>query len=307
MSAAITRYHLVALTLALATLASATRTISVDDFVSVQGGSGVRVGSGTDDIDVAASNKVVPIAKLKQLPSPSCMLNNESCPIPRGWEADWSVVNSTAMMSATDSPDGFTPTHHWGLVTLDWQCGWHNWINADPAKTTCEATSAANCAALKASGKVKRCSIYHNMELSLQWLESERAVMDAAHVEAGWFLTNPGNDTVYDLPRTVGPASTTLLSQWFIDWRNPDAAAYFAEAIVNSTYLEGVDATFTDDLPGAGQEHAGLQNATGLSDDEMAALQFATQQSEMTVASALAIGGKFCWDCVGGEDGPEGS
>ena len=36
MSAAITRYHLVALTLALATLASAARTISVDDFVSVQ-------------------------------------------------------------------------------------------------------------------------------------------------------------------------------------------------------------------------------------------------------------------------------
>jgi hypothetical protein len=32
------------------------------------------------------------------LPSPSCMLNNESCPIPRGWVADWSMVNSTALM-----------------------------------------------------------------------------------------------------------------------------------------------------------------------------------------------------------------
>ena len=97
------------------------------------------------------------------LPSPSCMLNNESCPIPRGWDADWSVINSTAMMSATDSMDGFAPAHRWGYVTLDWQCGSNNWINADVRKTTCEATSAANCAALKASGKVKRCGIYHNM------------------------------------------------------------------------------------------------------------------------------------------------
>jgi hypothetical protein len=27
----------------------------------------------------------------------------------------------------------------------------------------------------------------------------------------------------------------------------------------------------------------------------------------MALASALAISGKFCWDCVGGEDGPRGS
>lgn len=127
-------------------------------------------------------------AATASLPSPSCMLNNESCPIPREWDTDWSVINSTAMMSSTESPDGFAPVHRWGYVTLDWQCGVQNWINEDPSKTTCEATSSQNCATLKQNGAVKRCGIYHNMELALEWLESERAVMDQRHVDADWFL-----------------------------------------------------------------------------------------------------------------------
>ena len=90
------------------------------------------------------------------LPSPSCMLNNESCPIPRGWDVDWSVINSTAMMSARESPEGFNPKNRWGYVTLDWQAGWKNWLKANPLDSTCEATSAANCAALKASGTLQR-------------------------------------------------------------------------------------------------------------------------------------------------------
>jgi hypothetical protein len=249
------------------------------------------------------------VDRVASLPSPSCMLNNESCPIPRNWSADWSVVNSTAMMSATDSMDGFAPKHRWGYVTLDWQCGSNNWINDDPRKTTCEATSAANCAALKVSGKVKRCGIYHNMELALEWLESNRAVMDQAHVKAGWFLTYP-NGTVYDKPRTVRVSPrkhSPMLSQLFINWRNVDAAAYFIGAIINSTFQSGVDATFTDDLPGAGTEHGEVQNITGISNKELADLRFATQSAENYIATSLAVNGKFCWDCVGGEDGPEGS
>jgi hypothetical protein len=246
------------------------------------------------------------------LPSPSCMLNNESCPIPRGWVADWSMVNSTAIMAVgarQDSPNGFDPTHRWGYVTLDWSTGWTRWIgpsaSADPSKTTCEATSSANCVRLKEAGKVKRCGIYHNMELSLQWLESERAVMDDAHVAKGWFLTYP-NGTVFDKKQHV-QQSTVPMSQWIIDWRNQDAADYFVSAILNSTFLPGVDATFTDDLPGVPAEHPEVQPATRLSNASLAHLQRATQSAEMALASALAIRGKFCWDCVGGEDGPAGS
>jgi hypothetical protein len=101
--------------------------------------------------------------------------------------------------------------------------------------------------------------------------------------------------------------STVNMSQWVIDWRNQDAAAYFVGAILNSTFLPGVDATFTDDLPGVPAEHPEVQPATQLSNASLAHLQRATQIAEMELASALAIGGKFCWDCVGGEDGPAGS
>lgn len=46
-----------------------------------------------------------------ELPSPSCMLSGDAsadssttplsypCPVPQGWDVDWSVVNSTALMS----------------------------------------------------------------------------------------------------------------------------------------------------------------------------------------------------------------
>ena len=269
---------------------------------AVPGSSGIMVAS--------VEGLAVPYVKTDDaagLPSPSCMLNNESCPIPRGWEPDWSVINSTAMMATlSDSPGGFWPKHRWGYVTLDWSAGYLNWVNPNPAKTTCEATSAANCARLKAAGKVKRCGIYHNMELALEWLESERAVMDEAHVKAGWFLTYP-NGSVFDRKQQVGGRIGPRMSQYIIDWRNIDAADYFVGAILNSTFRPGVDATFTDDLPGVPAEHPEVQPATRLSDAELASLQRATQTAEMSLASALAISGKFCWDCVGGEDGPAGS
>ena len=46
-------------------------------------------------------------------------------------------------------------------MTLDWQANRADWLNDDPTKTTCEASNAANCLALKKAGKVRRCTIYH--------------------------------------------------------------------------------------------------------------------------------------------------
>ena len=40
------------------------------------------------------------------------------------------------------------------------------------------------------------------MELSLEWLESQRAVMDTAHIEAGWFLRF-NNGSVFNHARQV--------------------------------------------------------------------------------------------------------
>ena len=134
------------------------------------------------------------------------------------------------------------------------------------------------------------------MQLALEWLESNRAVMDQEHIELGWFLRHP-NGSVVNMPRQAnspnGPIGPTL-NQFFIDWRNPDAAAYFVAAIVNSTLVDGVDATFTDYGP------VTQFNTT----QETIAFQFATQAAENYLIISLAYHGKTCFDCIGGRVGP---
>ena len=58
------------------------------------------------------------------------------------------------------------------------------------AQLNIEATSQENCRRIKAASPLTRCFIYHNMELALQALESQRLVMyDAAY--ATFFLQYP--------------------------------------------------------------------------------------------------------------------
>jgi hypothetical protein len=111
--------------------------------------------------------------------SPTCMINGNPCPLPVGWDVDWSLWNSSACMPES-GPNGynnisFAPTHHWGMASLDWTVGRGTWLDpANKSRSTCEATSAANCAAVKRSGMVKRCGIYHNIELALEWWERKK-------------------------------------------------------------------------------------------------------------------------------------
>lgn len=234
--------------------------------------------------------------------SPSCMLNGKSCPLPM-WSPQWALVNSTAAMDANLS--GFDPKRHWGLVTLDWQSGADAWVRPNPADCNCEAASAATCRRLKKEGRVTRCSIYHNMELALEWLESERAVMDDEHVRAGWFLRYQ-NGTVFSHPRRIRPGMGPVLRQYFIDWRNPQATAYFVHAIVAATTAPGVDATFADDSPGVPAEHPEVAPALGLNSSELSALQRATQRGGQLLATALAAANRTCWNCIDGIEGPIG-
>ena len=235
--------------------------------------------------------------------SPSCMINMRGCPIPEGWDTDWSLINSTALMSA--DPGGFNTTKRWGLVTLDWQSGWPSWIRPNPADINVEAFSANACRELKAKGSVRYCSIYHNMELALEWLESERAVMDKAHVDAGWFLRFQ-NGSVFNTARQVRPGQGPMMKQYFINWSNPDASAYFVGAITNATSVEGVDSTFTDDSPGVPAEHPELQPTLNVSNASLLLLQRATQNGEQHLAEALAAKGRTCWNCIDGVEGPTG-
>lgn len=240
--------------------------------------------------------------------SPSCMMNGFPCPLPVGWRVDWSLYNSTIAMpelgGAGVNSSGFWPApgHHWGAVSLDWQVGEGVWLKPDRMRSTCEETSGVNCARLKATGVVSRCGIYHNIELALQWIESARAVMYDS-TKADWFLQYTDgqghkNGTIYNEPRAEG-------DQYFIDYRNADAAAYFVASIVNATVALGADLTFTDDRDGIPVEHPTLPATLNMSAADVAAVQFATQASGQWLATSLAAVGKTCWDCLGGyELGP---
>lgn len=107
------------------------------------------------------------LALLRRFVSPSCMLSGNAswdmsttpapmpCPVPEGWEVDWSIINSTAGMWT--QPSAFDPVNRtWGWITLDWQSNREAWLVKDPNKASCEASMAANCAALKKAGKVSQ-------------------------------------------------------------------------------------------------------------------------------------------------------
>ena len=210
-----------------------------------------------------------------------------------------------AAATGSEPPAGFNTTRRWGMVTLDWQSNWTAWIRPNPADIDVEAASAARCRELKASGAVRYCSIYHNMELSLEWLESQRRVMDTAHVKANWFLRFP-NGSVVDHARQVRAGQGPWLRQFFTNWSNPEAAAYFVAAMTNATAVDGVDSSFTDDSPGIPAEHPEIQPLLKLSNDTLRALQRATQAGEQRLAEALAARGRTCWNCIDGVEGPTG-
>ncbi len=87
------------------------------------------------------------------------------------------------------------------------------------------------------------------MELALEWLESQRAVMyDADKVD--WFLQykwtgTSGNGTIYGEPRGEG-------DQNFWNYMNPAAADYYVSSVTGVLVDSdgSADGTFTDDVDG---------------------------------------------------------
>ena len=80
------------------------------------------------------------------------------------------------------------------------------------------------------------------MELALEWLESQRAVMYDP-TKAAYFLQYP-NGTIYNEPIAQG-------AQFFWDFRNTDATQYFVSSIAAVLASDpAVDGTFTDDVTG---------------------------------------------------------
>ena len=99
------------------------------------------------------------------------------CPVPKGWveAANWNLTESTICQPAgmASGPGYFVTPDPWGLVSLDWSVAQSHW-NPTGNNT---AVSVENCRLLKAQGVIKRCFIYHNLALSLEWLEWQREAM----------------------------------------------------------------------------------------------------------------------------------
>jgi len=174
------------------------------------------------------------------------------------------------------------------------------WLAPGPANATCEETSIKGCHLLKANGTATRCFIYHNTELALEWLESQRAVMTDPS-KKGYFLqylnqNGTKNGTIYNEPITAG-------NQYFWDYTNPEAARYFVTSILAVVTDPAVDGTFTDDVTGFPAEHESAPANIHMNMAQVADLQFATQEANQWLIDSLVKLGKYNWQAFGNQDG----
>lgn len=242
------------------------------------------------------------LVAISQTAAVSCIHDSQPCPVPKGWteKATWNLTESSIIQpGSAHSADFFNVTHPWGLVSLDWSVAWNIWNKDKNPKTgTGEATSVEGCRRLKAQG-VKKCFIYHNMELALEWMESQRAVMyDPA--KADWFLQftdgkGHKNGTILNDP-TDQPL--TWFDQYLWDFRNPEALRYFVDSIAQSLSDEAVDGTYTDDVVGFPREHETVVPLLNLTTTEVEDLLYWTEVASATLVGTLAEQGKGNWQAM---------
>merc|ERR1711865_736223 len=206
------------------------------------------------------------------------------------WQPNWNLTESTTIQPSGD--DYFMPRHPWGLISLDWSVARSIWFANGRNKTNCEAVSVAGCRKLKAAGKAVKCFIYHNMELALEWEESQRKVMYDPST-ADYFLQYTDgkgnkNGTIYQEDIAWG-------DQFFWDFTNPKAADYFISSVVASLDDPAVDGTFTDDVGGLPQEHVHAMSRINMTAPQLTALQDATTATHTRLVSELIKAGKYNW------------
>jgi hypothetical protein len=221
-------------------------------------------------------------------PSPTCALNGIACPPPQ-WSPQWNLTRSTVMQPWC-SGAAANITHPWGLVSEAWDC----------SRVGEEAATVARCAQLKAAGLVDRCFKYSNQELALGWLESQAAAMYNPAL-SGYFLAWP-NGTVYN-EREGGARGASFGDQYFIDFRNASAAAWYVSSVVASVSEAAIDGSFSDDVTGVPAEHPEVGVHCNLTAAELAELQFATQATNSELIYALIAAGKYDWAAFGNQDG----
>ena len=86
------------------------------------------------------------------------------------------------------------------------------------------------------------------------------------------------------------------------DYRVPAAADYVVQSIVASVSDPAVDGTYTDDIYNGQPDQLEattailkMQNATGMTDEELVALRVASTATYERLVHALIEAGKFSW------------
>lgn len=233
-------------------------------------------------------------------PNASCATNGKPCPPPT-WTPNYNLTMSTICQPS--DPNYFVPpvSQPWGLVSLDWSVAKNIWDQNGLINGTIEATSIEGCRLIKVNSPQTKCFIYHNMELALESMESQRAVMYNPQT-ANYFLQYTDglghkNGTIYNERQEPG-------DQYFWDFRVPQSANYYIASVLNTTTSTPyVDGTFTDDVTGLPAEHGSAPHNMNLSAAEVNAIQYYTSVANQKLIDAAVAAGKYVWAAFGNQDG----
>ena len=241
--------------------------------------------------DVASLSSCV--ANYNSALTPSCVISGASC-APPSWPPQWNLTLST-FTNVGNQPGYFLPSpdQPFGLIGLDWSTAKSIW-QVDPndaTQDTCQATMVENCRQIKAISPATRCFVYKNMELGLEMLETDRAVMLNASTEH-YFLQTTNNAGTYG-EYVDGPGL-----EYYWDAREADASAYFANAVAYVLSSPYVDGTYLDDFQFP-SEHPYAQAGTGLSQDQVNQVDFCQQILANVMLSELIANGKYIWQALG--------
>ena len=164
------------------------------------------------------------------------------------------------------------------------------WGQNDSMHATVEATSREGCRRIKASSPDTRCFIYHNAELALSVLESQRAAMFPGEpsYDPQFFVQWP-NGTAY----SAGVPNRGAGVSYFWNYTYQAAREYFTQATLASLLSPEVDGTFLDDWTGIPAEHKAIIPDLNLSAAQVRAFQRATSVVDEELLTALVARGQY--------------
>ena len=251
-----------------------------------------------------SSALVALVAACAAQPNMSCSSNGTAC-APPTWAPRWELVDSTICQPGGPShTSGFfsMPVEQpWGLVSLDWTVALSIWNKTGLHNATIEAVSREGCRLLKANHSATKCFIYHNMELALESIESQRAAMypGEASYDPTLFLhrpSGPAAGTIYNERNTPG-------DQYFWNYTLDKTKAFFRDSVMASIAYPEVDGTFADDVNGIPDEHGHIPSQLNLSAADLDFYRYHTSIANQMLVDATIAAGKYSWAAFGNQDG----